>query len=405
MAKQDITIRTLVDKVISGEIRLPEMQRRYVWRAVKVRDLMDSLYRDYPSGTILVWESDQDIHQRNIQVNSSKKSAFSSSLLLLDGQQRLTSLTAILTGEPILVRNKKRPIEILFNLDHPDTLLEELSGRDPDEISEEEEDEDDVEDNDDILDELRKRTFVVASKRLKNEPLWVSVTDIFQKTERQILKSLDLSDELYDKYSERLKKVKAIEKYNYSMVILDRNMSYEEVTEIFVRVNSLGVKLRGSDLALAQITSRWRGFMEQQENFSQEFLGNEDYLVETGILTKALVVFATGQSRFKSVNKLSVEELQSAWRKTQIGLRYAINLLKSDVKVENLYLLSSPFLLVPIAYYAVQKKEKLTEKEIGNLLKWFYVAHIKGHYSYGSSEGQLDADIAILKKQGSLTSL
>ena len=57
MAKQDISIEHLVAKVRQGEIVLPEMQRRYVWTSSKVRDLLDSLYRKYPSGTILVWEN------------------------------------------------------------------------------------------------------------------------------------------------------------------------------------------------------------------------------------------------------------------------------------------------------------------------------------------------------------
>lgn len=407
MAKQEIKIKSLVDKVINGELRLPEMQRRYVWRAVKVRDLLDSLYRGYPSGTILVWETDQDIHQRGLQVKASKSKVYSSSLLLLDGQQRLTSLSAILTGQPIHVRNKQKPIEILFNLDHPDSLYEELTGKDPDEEDEyEDEDEEELETTDDIMDELRKRTFVVASKRLKNQPHWISVTDVFQKTERQLLKNLNIeSDELYDKYSERIKKVKAIEDYNYTMEILDRNMSYEEVTEIFVRVNSLGAKLRGSDLALAQITSRWRGFMEEQETFIREFEHNQDYLSVTGILTKTMIVFATNQSKFKTVSKLSVEELEVAWKKTQIGLRYAINLLKSNVKVENLHLLSSPFLLIPIAYYAVMKKEKLTDREQSQLLYWFYLAHTKGHYSHGSTETILDSDISVLMQTKDLKKL
>ena len=97
MAKQDISVRQLVDKVLSGELSLPEMQRRYVWTSVKVRDLLDSLYREYPSGTILVWENDQIKNDRQLQIKGAIKTTLDSKLLLLDGQQRLTSLTAITT--------------------------------------------------------------------------------------------------------------------------------------------------------------------------------------------------------------------------------------------------------------------------------------------------------------------
>ncbi len=73
MPKTDISVRELVDKVERGELRLPEMQRRYVWPATRVRDLLDSLYRGYPSGTILVWETDEDIEKRENLLSNRQK--------------------------------------------------------------------------------------------------------------------------------------------------------------------------------------------------------------------------------------------------------------------------------------------------------------------------------------------
>jgi hypothetical protein len=172
-----------------------------------------------------------------------------------------------------------------------------------------------------------------------------------------------------------------------------------------VRVNSLGVKLRGSDLALAQITSRWRGFMQELEKFAKEFNSNEDYLHETGIMTKSLVAFATNQSKFKTVGKISLESFYLSWEKAKTGLRYSVNFLKSNVGIENLRLLSSPFLLLPIAYYAVLKNERISEEEEKQLLLWFYSAHMKGRYSHGSSESYLDSDLSVLNKTQSLDEL
>src|SRR5437667_8800609 len=110
MAKADICVRELIDKVQHGELLLPEMQRRYVWPATRVRDLLDSLYRGYPSGTILVWETDREMPSRDLAV-SQNLSPFKGHKLRLDGQQRLTSLSAILRCEPVVVRNRRRPIE------------------------------------------------------------------------------------------------------------------------------------------------------------------------------------------------------------------------------------------------------------------------------------------------------
>src|SRR5438874_2425134 len=107
MSKIDTTVGKLVDLIQSGELRLPEMQRRYVWPATRVRDLLDSLYRGYPSGTILVWETDREMPSRDLAV-SQGHSPFTGHKLLLDGQQRLTSLSAILRGEPVGVRGPAR---------------------------------------------------------------------------------------------------------------------------------------------------------------------------------------------------------------------------------------------------------------------------------------------------------
>src|SRR3989338_1208716 len=352
MQKTDISVRELVDKVQRGELTLPEMQRRYVWTATRVRDLLDSLYRGYPSGIILVWETDEDIETRSMAVKSTKTPTTSQKLLLLDGQQRVTSLSAVLSGEPVHVRNRKRPIDILFNLEHPEGAPIEITEVDENDINPDlQEVEGEEESERDIQEEMKKRTFVVASRALQNNPLWVPVSDIFKKTDKEILKPIGITsdDERWDKYSARLQKIRKITDYPYVMQVLEKNMSYEEVTEIFVRVNSLGIKLRGSDLALAQITSRWKGFMNLVEKFASEFNDDSDYIVESGLPVRMLVVFATNQSKFKTVGKISKDKLEAAWKEATDALRFAINFAHSNARIDNLYLLSSPFLLIPIA--------------------------------------------------------
>ena len=65
MAKQEASVSQLVNMIEKGQIQLPEMQRKFVWKATKVRDLLDSLYRGYPSGTILMWEPDESVALRH----------------------------------------------------------------------------------------------------------------------------------------------------------------------------------------------------------------------------------------------------------------------------------------------------------------------------------------------------
>ena len=95
MGKAAASVDELVGMIERGELRLPEMQRRYVWRSTRVRDLLDSLYREYPSGTILIWETDETVPLQDFAVTQ-KANPYQTKRLLLDGQQRLTSLSAVI---------------------------------------------------------------------------------------------------------------------------------------------------------------------------------------------------------------------------------------------------------------------------------------------------------------------
>src|SRR5437867_12126537 len=121
MAKAEAAVEELVSMIERGELRLPEMQRQYVWRSTRVRDLLDSLYRGYPSGAILLWETDEVVPLQEFAVTQ-QGNPYQSTRLLLDGQQRLTSLSAVIRGEPVSVRRRKKPIELLFNLEHREQI-------------------------------------------------------------------------------------------------------------------------------------------------------------------------------------------------------------------------------------------------------------------------------------------
>lgn len=333
MAKAEATVEELVGMIERGELRLPEMQRQYVWRSTRVRDLLDSLYRGYPSGAILIWETDEVVPIREFAL-SQQASGSTSTRLLLDGQQRLTSLSAVIRGEPVTVRGRRKPIELLFNLEHPEGLAV---------VTEVNEDGDDDEDEDELIDdeadssqdELQKRfdrmTFVVATRKLEQQSHWVGVSDVFKTDENApFLERAGVervSDPRYKMYCQRLARLRGIRKDVYRMDILERTLSYDEVTEIFVRVNSLGAKLRSSDLALAQITAKWRGALKTFQIF-QEQCAKVGFDLDLGLHLKNLIAFATGQSRFLTVGGLPVETIKQAWKDCVPGMEFALNFLR-----------------------------------------------------------------------------
>jgi hypothetical protein len=179
---------------------------------------MDSLYRGYPSGAILLWETNEEVPLQDFAV-SQQSNPYQNTQLLLDGQQRLTSLSAVIRGEPVTVRGRKKPLELLFNLEHPDHLavVTEVN-----EDSDDDEENPDEEDADASEDELQKRfnkmVFVVATKKLEQLPQWVKVTDVFKSdSDGEALKRAGVTgfeDPRYDKYSKRLARLRGIKKSN-----------------------------------------------------------------------------------------------------------------------------------------------------------------------------------------------
>jgi hypothetical protein len=398
-----MSVNQLVANIEKGYIQKPEMQREYVWRATRVRDLLDSLYRGYPSGTILLWETDTDAPTSDFAIATEKNST-TRPLLLLDGQQRLTSLSSVIRGEPIYVRERRklRQIEILFNLEHPDELVTITEIDDAPEASFQSSVDDDMEDEEEetIQDRLNQFTFIVSTPQLANAANWVNVSEVFKShSDAEFLKKAgvtSLDDPLYTKYSDRLKKLRQIREYSYRLDVLEPTLSYEEVTEIFIRVNSLGVKLRSSDLALAQITAKWRNSLVLFQDFQSEVHEQRGLYLDLGFFVKSLVISATGQSKFKTLGSLSKEELEAGWEIAKKNITFALNFVTSNLKIDSLALLSSPFIVHTIAYWGERNNGKVSQAESSAMRRWALIANTKSYYS-SSAESKLDADLLALR--------
>ena len=411
MSKQEMSVNQLVANIEKGYIQKPEMQREYVWRATRVRDLLDSLYRGYPSGTILLWETDTDAPTSNFAIATEKNST-TRPLLLLDGQQRLTSLSSVIRGEPIFVRERRKlkQIEILFNLEHPDELVTITEIDDAPEASFQSSVDDDIEDDEEetIQDRLNQFTFIVSTPQLANSTNWVNVSEVFKShSDAEFLIKAGVTnfdDPLYTKYSDRLKKLRQICDYSYRLDVLEPTLSYEEVTEIFIRVNSLGVKLRSSDLALAQITAKWRNSLVLFQDFQSEVHEQRGLYFDLGFFVKSLVISATGQSKFKTLGSLSKEELEAGWDIAKKNINFALNFVTSNLKIDSLALLSSPFIVHTIAYWGEKNNGKVSQSESSAMRRWALIANTKSYYS-SSAESKLDADLLALRSGSGAESL
>jgi hypothetical protein len=301
---------------------------------------------------------------------------------------------------PVTVRGRRRPIDILFNLEHPDSIEDVLEVEDDEDNDADGVDDEEEEDEESIEERVQKLTFVVSSRRLAALPNWIRVSDVYKTaSDAPFLKKAGVSgfdDPRYEKYTLRLQKLRQVREYMYAVQVLERGMSYDEVTEVFVRVNSLGAKLRSSDLALAQITARWRGALGVIDKFAIE-CQEEGFPIQSGTLVRALVTQATGQSRFKTVGNFSVDALKDGWEKAIRGLRYAIHFARNNADIEDPALLSSPYALLLIAYLAETRDHVLTQDEASVLRLWLQIGNGRGRYSRGSSETYLDQDLTLVR--------
>jgi hypothetical protein len=213
-----------------------------------------------------------------------------------------------------------------------------------------------------------------------------------------------LDDPLYTKYSNRLQKLRGIRDYVYRLDILESELSYEEVTEIFIRVNSLGVKLRSADLALAQITAKWRNSLVGFQAFQKEIAEDQGFFFDLGFFVRGLVICATGQSRFKTLGSVGLEDLQSGWDESKRSITFALNFLKSNLKIDSLALLTSPFIALTVAFWGYKRGYKISQEEAIQMKRWVLIANTKSRYS-SSAESTLDQDLTILKSGGSVSDL
>lgn len=383
MRSNNESIRDLVKQVMSGRIQLPEIQRRYVWKPEKVRALVDSIYKGYPSGSILLWETNQDIDLRPDA--AAPPAPGSSPALLLDGQQRLKSLAAVLEG--YCPNKDERVPQIYFNLDHPekpsdpDTDYDDLKGAGAD---------------DTVADH---RIFQLKNPAVERSPHWISVTKLFKDDPFTVLPDHGIGhdDPNYQKFLKRAYYLhKRADEYEYPVQTLESDTTYEEVTDIFVRLNSQGTKLRKADLALAQVTSRWRGAMKQFARAAKLYKA-KGFDLDERFLIKCLVAVATDQNKFKNVGKLDIGKLKEDWELTQLGLDFAIKFLKDRAMIETTDVLPSLFLVIPIARLAVKHGYSFANETGDKALRWLYAALIWGRYSRGATETMLDKDLAAMR--------
>jgi len=191
-----------------------------------------------------------------------------------------------------------------------------------------------------------------------------------------------------------------IRQYKYPIEIF-RSDDYDEVTELFIRINSGGTRLKRAELALAKLALRWPTSISRV--FQDTISGYEDqgFDIDSRFLIRCLVSVVTGQSRFMYLDdklwNLPQGEIKKRWKQTKSGLDNTLTFLRENLSIDSSNVLSSINALVPLVVF-LSTANKLSDSDRRRLEYWFCAASLTGRYS-ARVETNLDQDLATLRSK------
>lgn len=362
-------ISTILEKIDEKQLFVPAFQREYVWKRDDAKSLIDSLIKEYPTGTMLTWETANPPELKGPHKYNEKQGAVR---LLLDGQQRVTTLYMLMRGEIPAYYTAAEIMNDTRGL-HVNLASLELA--------------------------------YYMKTRMDNDPYWQNITDVFQgrvsafdlqSSFAKIKKDISM-DEL-KRLNENINAVTRIKDREFPEQTIPVRANIREAIDIFYKVNASGVALTDAELALAQISGFWPQardlFKAKLAHLEKEGFGFQlDFLV--------YVLLGCLHHMGSDMRKLHGEEnkqaLQSAWKRldTQV-LDYVVNLLRTGAYVDHIHEISSPYALVPIVVYCFDRAGKnLSDVEIRKMVKWFYYSQIRTRY-VSQLPQKLDRDLRTL---------
>lgn len=397
----DYDLSGLLHYIDIGDIGLPDIQRPFVWSATKVRDLFDSMYRGFPVGYLLFWANAEVNGAKSIGIG--EKAHKAPNLLIVDGQQRLTSLYAVFRGKKIL------------NEDYAEARIE-------------------------IAFRPRDGKFEVADAAIRKDPEFITnISDIWASGKssyslvKEFLKGLrekrEISDEEEEIISHNLDRLFDLQKYPFTALEIAPTVDEEQVADIFVRINSEGVKLNQADFILTLLSVFWEEGRIQLEQFCRQSRiapttkdqpSPFNHFIQPGPDQLLRVSVAVGffRGRLKSVYQvLRGKDLETGLYSPEHRELQFDRLREAQEKVLNLIhwqqfftcLIAAGFrsgdlissqnaLLYAYAFYLIGKiRHNLADHQLKRLIgRWFFVSTLSGRYT-SSPESVMDGDLNRVK--------
>ena len=367
-------ISTILDKVDEHQLFIPTFQREYVWKRENAKQLMESLIKEYPTGTMLTWETNQPPQLKGTYQYDPKQGAIR---VLLDGQQRISTLYMLIRGKRPPYYSEAEITNNIFNL-YMDVETLELE--------------------------------YYSKQKMDGDPRWQNITDIFQRKvwDRDIVQGLEDRGEIVDRDRERcisdnLRTVEMILDRDFPEQTIPIRASVQDAIDIFYRVNASGVDLSDAELALAQISGYWP---EAREVFKAKLAELEDggFVFKLDFIIYVLLgcLYHEGQDMRKLHGDGNNQKIREAWDllSTRV-LDYVVNIMRSKALVDHTAEMNSIYALVPIIVYCFDRKgQHLNDLEINKMVKWFYYSQIRFRY-IGQLQQRLNVDLRVVEESSS----
>lgn len=364
-------ISAALDKIDEHQLFVPAFQREYVWKRDDAKQLVDSLVKEYPTGTMLTWETNNPPELKGPHKYDEKQGAVR---ILLDGQQRLTTLYMLIRGD---IPPYYTAPEILNDTRGLHVNVETL--------------------------ELE----YYSKTKMANDPRWQNITDVFQRKIRakDIVRALEekgeeVSRERDDLLDDNTRAIENILDREFPEQTVPVRATVREAIDIFYKVNASGVSLTDAELALAQISGYWP---EARDIFKRKLseLQDKGYVFKLDFLVYVLLgcMYYLGSDMKKLHGPDNNETIRDAWKllDDQV-LDYVASIMKSHAFVDHTDEINSVYALVPIIVYCFGKGGKhLNDAEIRKLVKWFYYSQIRARY-VSQLPQKLDRDLRIVRE-------
>lgn len=354
-------ISTVLDYIDNGHMALPEFQRGYVWNRDQVRGLMDSLYRRHPVGSLLVWATES----KSAQYRGEGELAPGVVKLLLDGQQRMTTVYGIVRGKPPRFFDGKVDtfMGLYFNVD-----TEEFRFYQP--------------------------------IKMKGDPLWIDVTKLMQEGIGPLLASLGSVVEFQPNITEYLNRLNAIHSIQavelHVEEVTGADKTIDVVVDIFNRVNSGGTKLSKGDLALAKICAESAGARETMKA-SLEKWREAGYHFNLDWLLRNVNTVTTGEALFSALHDVSAESFEDGLARTVKAVDYLLNIVAGRLGLDHDRVLFGRYAFPVMTRYVDRRGGKLPEaEERDRLLFWYIHSAMWGRFS-GSTESVINRDLELIE--------